>query len=142
MYRIQFYPSKALADILNEEATKSGVSVSQFVTDLLECHFGLSNNTSMTITQLTTIVLSEIEEYLRNAAGPIVFDLNSASPTYRNIDMTSGKKPSTVRASIGRSFGCKIGHAPFANVRKCIVNDAQKLSANNALMYETFVEEE
>lgn len=141
MYRVQFYPSKELADVLTTEAAKTGVSVSQFVTDLLESHYGLANSANLSITQLTTIVLNEVEEFLRKSTGSIEFDLNSASPTYRNIDMTCGKKPSTVRASIGRSFGSKIGRTPFANVRKCIINDVQKLSANNALVYETFVAE-
>ena len=33
MNRIQFYPSQALADILNAEAAANGVSVSKFVVD-------------------------------------------------------------------------------------------------------------
>ena len=138
MNRVQFYPSKPLADILSAEALKNGVSVSQFVTDLLEDYYGLSNKSGLSITQLTTTVLNEVEEYVRQANGNIEFDLNMASATYRNIDMTCGKKPSTVRASIGRSFASKIGMAPFANVRKCVVYGNQKLSVNNALVYETF----
>ena len=135
MNRVQFYPSKALADILSVEAAKSGVSVSKFVTELLENYYGLSNPSELSITQLTSIVLKEVEEYIKEEYGKanknIKFDLNKASLTYRNIDMTCGKKPSTVRASIGRSFGSKIGKPPFSNVRK-----TQELSVNNALVYE------
>lgn len=138
MQRVQFYPSEELAKVLETEARKNGVSVSLFVTDLLTDYYGLSQKTIPTITQLTSTVLKEIEEYINNSNGVIEFDLNKASVTYRSIDMTCGKKPSTVRASIGRSFMSKIGKAPFANVRKCIVNGKQKLSVNNALMYETF----
>lgn len=138
MNRIQFYPNTRLANVLSTEAIKKGVSVSQLVTDLLEDHYGLSSNSGLSITLLTTKVLKEVEDYLSTAAVKTQFDLNTASNTYRNIDMTCGKKPSTVRASIGRSFRSKIGKAPFANVQKCIVNGKQKLSVNNALVYETF----
>lgn len=138
MNRVQFYPSKALAEILNTEATNKGVSVSKLVTDLLEDYYGLAIPNQLSITQLTTIVLREVEEYIQTH-GITEFDLNTASHTYKNIDMTCGKKPSTVRASIGRSFGSKIGTPPFDKVRKCIVNGNQKLSINNALVYETFI---
>ncbi len=138
MNRVQFYPGKKLDDILSKEAKSKGVSRSQFVTDLLEDYYGLSNKAMPSITELTTIVLEEIEEYIKNGGGIIEFDLNTASSTYRNIDMTCGKKPSAVRASIGRSFAAKIGKEPFENVRKCVVDGKQKLSLNNALVYETY----
>ena len=69
----------------------------------------------------------------------MIFDLNDASPTYRNIPMVAKLKPSTVRASIGRSFARKIGKPPFANVKKYQVNGVQQLSINNALVYITIV---
>lgn len=138
MNRVQFYPSEELFNVLSKEASNNGVSISQFVVDLLENHYGLSNNEVLSITQLTTIVLKEVEDYIKSADDVIEFDLNTASETYRNIDMTCGKKPSTVRASIGRSFGSKIGKDPFSNVRKCVVDGNQKLSVKNALVYETF----
>ena len=137
MQRVQFYPSVDLATILDSEAKKNGVSVSAFVTDLLNEYYGLAKKNAPTITQLTTTVLKEVEEYIKSNA-PKEFDLNIASKTYRAIDMTCGKKPSTVRASIGRSFGSKIGNVPFGNVRQCIVNGKNKSSSNNALVYETF----
>lgn len=135
MQRIQFYPSNALATILNAEATKSGVSVSQFVTDLLENYYEVSK-TSLSITQLTTKVLDEVADYIQNSNGSIPFDLNTASATYRDIPMTNGKKPQAIRASIGRSFAAKLGTGKFTNVRKYLVNSKQILSSNNALMYE------
>lgn len=138
MQRVQFYPSTELANILNDEAKKNGVSISAFVTDILNEYYGLTKKNTPTITQLTAMVLTEVEEYLKKSGGRTEFDLNRASQTYRKIDMTCGKKPSTVRASIGRSFVSKVGKAPFANVRKCVVNGVQKLSENNALLYETF----
>lgn len=36
MNRVQFYPSPALVNLLKSDASSNGVSVSQFVTDLLE----------------------------------------------------------------------------------------------------------
>lgn len=138
MQRIQFYPSATLADILDAEAKKNGVSISTFITDLLNDYYGLTKKNTPNITHLSAIVLREVEDYLKKANSRIEFDLLSASPTYRNIDMTCGKKPSAVRASIGRSFASKIGRAPFANVRKYRVNGVQQLSVNNALLYETF----
>lgn len=142
MQRIQFYPSKKLYDVLNEEAMKHGVSVSRLVTETLEEYYGLTSKSSVSITQLTTIVLKEIEEFVGSSNGRVQFDLNTASPSYRQICMTNGKKPSTIRASIGRSFGRKIGKEPFSHVRKCILNGNQLLSVNNALIYETFDEED
>lgn len=139
MNRIQFFPSENLANILNSEAASKGVSVSRLVNDLLEEHYGISSKTNLSITQLTVIVLKEVEDYIRTQAKVnTTFDLNIASATYRTISMTCGKAPSTVRASIGRSFAAKIGKAPFQNVRKYIVNGRQQLSTNNALVYETF----
>ena len=137
MQRIQFYPNKELASVLEEEAKQKGVSISTFLTDLLNNYYGLIKENGCDITNLTTQVLQDIEEYIKTTT-PDEFDLNSASKTYRSIKMTNGKKPSTVRASIGRSFKNKIGKPPFANVRPCMVNGKNKLSVNNALMYETF----
>ena len=136
MNRIQFFPSDILAKKLNGEANINGVSVSQLVTDILENYYMINSNAS--ITQLTVQVLNEVENHLKTITKNTPFDLNTASNTYRTINMTCGKKPSTVRASIGRSFASKIGNAQFSNVRKCMENGKQKLSANNALMYETF----
>ena len=138
MQRIQFYPSKQLVNILDSESSKAGVSVSQYVTDLLEEYFGLTSTNGPTITQLTSTVLKEVEEYIKGQSGKVQFDLLSASATYSGIDMVKGKKPSTVRASIGRAFAAKVGSAPFTNVRRYEVNGKQVLSVNNALMYETF----
>ena len=139
MNRIQFYPSQALADILNAEAAANGVSVSKFVVDLLDGYYNLSASTP-SVTHLTAVVLGEIEDFLKAHEGEsVIFDLNDVSPTYRNIPMAAGLKPSAVRASIGRSFAGKIGKPPFANVKKYQVNGVQQLSVNNALVYITIV---
>ena len=136
MQRIQFYPDKQLANVLQNEAQKNGVSVSAFVTDLLNEYYGLSTQVSKTV--LTRKVLLEVAAYVQQLSGAAnkTFDLNKASSSYQKIPMTCGGKPNPTRASIGRSFGAKIGKPPFQNVRKCIRNGKQVLSENNALVYE------
>ena len=136
MNRVQFFPSEELMNRLTDEAEKKGVTVSQLVGDILERHFELAKP-GRSITELTVDVLKEVEEYIQKD-DVNRFDLLAASETYRNIEMFSGGRPSTVRASIGRSFAGRIGTGPFKNIRKCIVNGKQKLSANNALVYEKF----
>lgn len=138
MQRIQFYPSEELANILNVGAQSKGVSVSTYVTDLLEEYCGMGKN-SVSITQLTATVLKEVENYIATLPKNVPFDLKTASKTYNEINMTCGKKPQTIRGSIGRSFGAKLGKAPFTNVRKCQdKNGKYILSVNNALMYELY----
>lgn len=138
MQRIQFYPSVTLANILNTEAQSKGVSVSTYVTDLLEEYYGLKKNT-VSVTQLTATVLNEVQNYISTLPPNVPFDLNTASKTFQDIDMTCGKKPQTLRASIGRAFGKKLGKAPFANVKKYVDKNGKNiLSANNALMYIVF----
>ena len=66
MDRVQFYPSPVLANLLKSDASSNGVSVSQFVTDLLEKYYGISAKKSISITQLTAIVLKEVEGYVQN----------------------------------------------------------------------------
>lgn len=138
MDRVQFYPSPALANRLKSDASSNGVSVSQFVIDVLEDYYGISSTTNLSITQLTAIVLKEVYGYVQNHKAGGRFDLYSASSTYRNIEMTCGKKPKPTRASIGRSFSSKIGTTPFQNVKKCLDKGKQVLSKNNALVYEIF----
>lgn len=134
MQRVQFYPSDDLGLLLNEEAVKSGVSVSRLVTEILEKHYGLSKNTQ-SIMVLTIDVLKEIEDFVGQSPSSTVFDIYTASETYRGISMTEGRKPQTIRASIGRSFVAKIGGKRFPNVSKHILNNKQVLSKNNAMMY-------
>ena len=117
-------------------------SVSQFVTDLLEVYYGVSAKSNLTITQITTKVIDEVARYVRNEPNLTIFDLNKASATYRTIPMTAGKKPQTIRASIGRSFAAKLGKGEFIYVKKYVVDGKQVLSQNNALMYIKDIEED
>lgn len=145
MLRKQFYPDAKLADMLSQDATHKGVSESTLITDILNEYYGLSVKSSISVTSLTKTVLDEVEAYVKNLSVGDKFDLNTASATYRDIEMAQfkgqTKTPKTVRASIGRSFVSKIGTAPFANVQKSTYIDKdgktkQNLSVNNALIYE------
>ena len=139
MRRVQFYPSDKLYKILTAEAEKNGISISKYVTDVLEGYWGVSTPGTSVIA-LTQKVLKEVEEYVADKTSRHVkaepFALEDVSAVYRAIPMTKGLKPSAVRASIGRSFKAKIGKAPFENVRVYKENGAAKLSVNNALRYE------
>ena len=132
--------------MLSQDAKNKGVSESTLITDILNEYYGLSVKASESLTSITTAVLQEIEQYVKTQP-PGEFDLNMASATYRGIEMAEfkgqKKTPKTVRASIGRSFASKIGNTPFSNVRKAVFRDKngnlrQKLSINNAMMYEIF----
>lgn len=147
MLRKQFYPDSKLATMLSQDAIKKGVSESILITEILNEYYGLSVKTNISVTSLTATVLKEVEEYIKTLSTGDTFDLNSASVTYRGIEMAQfkgqTKTPKTVRASIGRSFVSKIGTVPFANVRKSMYVDnkgkmKQRLSVNNALVYEIF----
>lgn len=134
MNRGQFYPNSELWKKLNDEAAVHGVSVSQLVTDILENFYGLNNQQS--VTNLTEQVYAEVAQYVSQHSAGDRFDLLTASDTFRNIQMVSGKKPRAVRASIGRSFAASIGKGIFHNVKKAKEDGKQVLSANNALTYE------
>lgn len=138
MQRVQFYPSSKLFEILETEAQSKGVSVSTLVSDILNEYYGLSKNVTKSVTELTVIVLKEVEDYISTLPKGEIFDLKMASATYNDIPMTNGKRPQAIRASIGRSFGAKLGKGSFSNVRKATQNGKQILSVNNALMYEVF----
>lgn len=135
MNRIQLFPSDDLLHKIESEANERGLSKSQVIVDALRDYYGMSVEGQPSLSELTSKVLDEIEEYVKDPNTPSEFSLFTASETFRSIEMTTIKKPATVRASIGRSFIAKIGQPPFSTVRKCIINGCQKLSVNNAITY-------
>lgn len=143
LVRKQFYPDSKLAMMLSQDAVKKGVSESTLITDILNEYYGLNANSSISLTNLTQKVLDEVESYIKTLPVGVPFDLNSASATYRDIEMAQFKRPKTVRASIGRSFKSKIGKTPFDRVKISTYKDKKgntkkQTSINNALMYEIF----
>lgn len=136
MKRIQFYPGIVLESKLDVEAQKLGVSVSTLVVDLLNDYYGLVPKNTLSLTQSTTKILEEVEEYICKLKLNDEFDLLSASKTFKNIEMVSAGKPSTNRANIGKSFSKKIGKAPFSNVEVVYRPDGKvKKTHNNATIY-------
>lgn len=147
MLRKQFYPDPKLATMLSQDAAKKGVSESTLITEILNEYYGLNVKSQSSLTALTQKVLDEVEDYIKTLSAGATFDLNTASATYRGIEMAQFKNqfktPKTVRASIGRSFKSKIGKAPFDRVRIATYKDKNgntkiQTSVNNALMYEIF----
>ncbi len=135
MRRIQFYPNQELEQKLDEEANLSGMSISALVNEKLnELYFPREEN-DLPLSVLTAQVLNEIQEYADNFDNPSEFDILSASKTFGEIEMISKKKPSAVRASIGRSFASKVGAGKFINIEQINENGKLKLSINNAIMY-------
>lgn len=137
MTRIQFYPDETLEARLISEAELNGVSISQLVIDVLNEYYNLNKSGQKTVTQLTKEILEEVALYTKDKPSGSKFDLLTASTLYRDIPVTYSGKPSTVRASIGRSFAASIGKGRFVNVKKAVGwNGRQELSVNNALVYE------
>ncbi|MBM7543710.1 hypothetical protein [Periweissella beninensis] len=136
--RIQFYPGTELEAKLNAEATKQGVNVSILVVDALNKYYGLVGPNTKTEAQLETEVLNEVAAYV---AAPFntgtEFDLNAASTTYSQIDMTYVGKPSIVKARIGRRFAKEIGEGKFANVEQVFIENGRpkKSLGNRASLY-------
>lgn len=135
MKRIQFYPEITLETRLDTEAKELGVSVSTLVADLLNDHYGLIPKNTLSLTQATTLVLSEVKDYIKNLKPTDEFDL-SVSPTFKSIEMVSAGKPSANRANIGRTFAKKIGKSPFSSVTIARrPNGKPKKNLNNATIY-------
>lgn len=138
--RIQFYPSQALENKLNHEARTKGVTVSTFVNEILEKHFGLISATSLPQSTIQKKIFDEISEYInthKNSANR-EFDLNKASPTYRTIEMSYAGKPHILRASIGKAFNRTVGIGAFKNIRQVILKNGKpkRTVSNRAAVYE------
>jgi len=137
MRRIQFYPGEALEKKLDEDTQKLGVSVSTLVVDLLNEHYGLISKNTLSLSQLTKIVLDEIKEYVNDPSSDKEFDLLKASQTFATIEMADSRKPSIIRAKIGKKFAEHVGMpGPFLNVTPIYkANGKVKKNINNATVY-------
>lgn len=108
--RVQFFPGPKLEAKLNAEAASQGVKVSVLVVDALNKYYGLVGPNTKTEAQLEKEVLDEIAAYIANPDNDVTeFDLNKASTTYTQIDMTYAGKPRVVKARIGKTFAKEIG---------------------------------
>jgi len=136
MLRIQFYPSAALLQSINADATRLGIATSTLVRDILERYYGLVPENTLTDSQLNTIVFAEVENFISTCSVGAVFDLYRASQTFRDIEMYYAGKPSAVRARIGKAFATKqVGTGVFSQVAPNIVNGRLVISSNKAATY-------
>ena len=135
--RIQFFPGPELEAKLNAEAASQGVNVSMLVVDALNKYYGLVGPNTKTAAQLKTEVLNEIAAYVADPANAgTEFDLNAASTTYTQIDMTYAGRPKVIKACIGKAFAGQIGIGRFENVEQVIQNGKPKRTvANRAAIY-------
>ena len=137
MSRIQIYLEENVQQALEEQAEKKGTSVSTLAAEILEDYF-FPNRNELPLSDLTQIVFKEVEDYIASGVSK-EFDLRTASPTYDSISMTTFKRPSSIRAQIGKNFSRQFGKGVFANVRKATTsNGTNKLSVNKAQVYEIF----
>lgn len=136
MRRIQFYPGENLEKKLETNAKTLGVSVSALVVDILNQHFSLKMD-DVPLTELTQMVMHEVEEHIASLEPKAEFTLESASETFRNIDMVAaGGKISAIRANIGKSFARKVGHDTFKHIAIAYKESGKpKKNINNASVY-------
>lgn len=137
--RIQFFPSPDLEAKLNAEAITKGVSVNLIVIDALNKYYGLIAPNTKTEAELELEVLDEIALFISDPNNKgIEFDLNAASTTYRQIDMTYSGKPKVVKARIGKKFAKEIGFMErFTNVEQVLLKNGKpkRTVGNRAAIY-------
>lgn len=138
MERIQFYPPENLKMVMQQNADRKGLSVSQLTVDILMQHYGLavSNENKKSLPEIIDEVIDEVKSFVKENPSETVFDLLSASTTFKNIHMVAEGKPSTNRATVGKVFVSKLGKDDFANVEIARTKSgAVKKSVNRATMY-------
>lgn len=138
--RIHFFPGPELEAKLIAEAANKGVNLSILVVDALNKYYGLVGPNTKTEAQLETDVLNEIAEYIANLANANIgeFDINAASTTYSQIDMTYAGKPKVVKARIGKKFNQEVGQpGRFANVEQVFLpnGNPKRTVGNRAALY-------
>ena len=137
--RIQIYPSAGLEKCLDEESKKRGIYVSALVQEILNKHYGLIPPYAKTDAEIEEQVFIELRDYVKRAAvgdGDVEFDLNKASDTYRELEMSYAGKPSILKANLGKKFAGMIGSGDFANVEQVRINGKLKRTvANRAAIY-------
>lgn len=142
--RIQFYPSSELSAKLKSDADKDGVSINSVVLDLLNTHYRLiSIKNSKEISSISILekkvldeILCYVQEHLNSEDKE--FDINKASPSYREISNNYTHSANALKARIGKIFNKKVGKLPFVNVRQCMLpnGNPKRTPKNRAAIYE------
>lgn len=111
VYEDPVFPGPELEEKLKVEAASQGVNVSIIVIDVLNKFYGLVGPNSKTEAQIEKDVLNEIAAYVSDSANAgTEFDINAASATYTQIDMTYAGKPKVVKARIGKNLPERLGY--------------------------------
>lgn len=139
MERIQLYPPESLKKIMQQDAEVKGLSISQLAVDILMNHYGLAVPTAnkKALSEIIDVVIDEVKSFVKDNSSGTIFDLLTASDTFKNIHMVADGRPSTNRATVGKVFVSKLGKDDFKNV--AIVrteSGAAKKSVNRATLYE------
>ena len=141
--RIQFFPGPDLEAKLNAEAAVQGVSVSILVVDALNRYYGLIGPNTKTEAQLEREVLDEIAAHVSDPANAgTEFDLNAASITYTQIDMSYAGKPKSLKARIGKTFAKEVGRpGRFSQVEQVLLSNGtpKRTVGNRAAVYRIVV---
>ena len=139
MSRVLFFPEPPLEAKLKLEAARQGVSVSILVRSVLNRYYGLVAPNTQTEAELQNEVFDEIEAYIEDPANAKTeFDLNTASPTYSQIDMTYAGRPKVVKARIGRAFAKRTGRGErFEKVEQVLLKNGnpKRTVGNRAAIY-------
>lgn len=144
--RIQFFPGPELETKLTTEAASQGVNIGILVVDALNKYYGLVGPNMKTEAQLEKEVLDEIAAYVaepKNANKE--FDLNKASTTYTQIDMTYAGKPRVVKARIGKTFAKEVGlPGRFESVEQVVLANGKpkRTVGNRAALYRILTDAE
>lgn len=147
MERIQLYPPENLKHVMEQEAKRKGVSMSQLSVDILMNHYGLAVPTEnkKSLPEVIDKVIDEVKIFVKELKEKkakdkdldTTFDLLTASETFKNIHMVAEGKPSTTRATIGKVFVSKLGKDEFENVVIARTESGEvKKSVNRATLYE------
>lgn len=139
MERIQLYPPENLKKVMQQEAEVKGLSISQLTVDILMQHYGLAVpvENKKSLPEIIDEVIDEVKAFVKENPAGTIFDLLSASETFKNIHMVADGKPSTNRATVGKVFVSKLGKDDFKNVDVVRTESgAAKKSVNRATLYE------
>lgn len=137
--RIQFYPTPEQEAKLIGDAAKQGVSISVLLIDILNKYYSLVGPNKKTEAQLEKEVLDEVANFVSDPANiGTEFDLNKASTTYTQIDMTYAGKPKVVKARIGKTFAKEVGKpGRFSKVEQIVLpnGNPKRTVGNRAALY-------
>ena len=145
--RIQFFPGPELEAKLTTEAEIQGVNIGILVVDALNKYYGLVGPNMKTEAQLEKEVLDEIVAYVAEPTNANKeFDLNEASTTYTQIDMTYAGKPRVVKARIGKTFAKEVGlpGGRFGTVEQVLLANGKpkRTVGNRAALYRILTDAE